>query len=76
MTYVNDKGCHNKRIAWELERTAMGDGYYGNALYDAMEMTQTTQHDREMLGRYMHGANMKTDHVKLQDLAMRIYNEM
>ena len=54
----------------------MGDGYYGNALYDAMEMTQTTQHDREMLGRYMHGANMKTDHVKLQDLAMRIYNEM
>ena len=64
---------NNKRIAWELERTAMGDGYYGNALYVAMDMAQTTQTDREVLHRYMHGSNLKTDHVKLQDLAMRIY---
>lgn len=64
---------NNKRIAWELERTAMGDGYYGNALYVAMDMAQTTQTDREMLHRYLHGSNLTTDHVKLQDLAMRIY---
>lgn len=26
-----------RRIAWELERTAMGDGYYGDALRAAKE---------------------------------------
>jgi hypothetical protein len=50
----------------------MGDGYYGNSLYEAMDMPQTTKNDREMLHRYMCGSNLKTDHVKLQDLAMRI----
>ena len=25
-----------KRIAWELERTAMGDGYYGDALRERL----------------------------------------
>jgi hypothetical protein len=68
-----DNKYNAKRIAWELERTAMGDGYYGNALYVAMDMPQTTKNDREMLHRYMCGSNLKTDHVKLQDLAMRIY---
>jgi hypothetical protein len=63
---------NDNRIAWELARTAMGDGYYGKALYEAMDMPQTTKNDREVLHRYMCGSNLKTDHVKLQDLAMRI----
>ena len=64
---------NDNRIARDLERTAMGDGYYGKSLYEAMDMPQTTKKDREMLHRYMCGSNLKTDHVKLQDLAMRIY---
>ncbi len=63
---------HANRIARQLERTAMGDDYYGNALYEAMDMPQTTKKDREMLHRYMCGSNIRTDHVALQDLAMRI----
>lgn len=67
---------NEKQIAYELERTAMGDGYYGSALYVAMDMPQSTKADKEMLHRYMHGLHTKTDHVKLQDLAMRIYTTL
>lgn len=31
-----------KRIAWELERTAMGDGYYGDALRVAKGFPEAT----------------------------------
>lgn len=65
---------NEKRIAWELERTAMGDGYYGNSLYVALDMPQATKADKDMLHRYLHGSNLVIDHVRLQDLALRIYN--
>jgi hypothetical protein len=60
------------RVAWELERTAMGDGYYGNALRVAKDIPGLTDDDRALLDRYATGRNAGTDHVALQDLALRI----
>lgn len=60
------------RIAWELERTAMGDGFHGNALRVAKDIPGLTDADRTLLDRYATGRNSGTDHVALQDLALRI----
>ena len=64
-----------KRIAWELERTAVGDGFYGNALRVAKDMPGTTPKDRSVLDRYATGTQTGTDHVHLQWLALRLYNK-
>jgi len=60
------------RIAWELERTAKGDGHYGNALRVAKDIPGLTDEDRALLDRFATGRNGGTDHVALQDLALRI----
>lgn len=64
---------NHKRIGWELERTAMGDGYYGNALRVAKDIPGLTDQDRAVLDRYATGAQHGTDHIALQDIAMRVY---
>ena len=64
---------NRKRIGWELERTAMGDGYYGNALRVAKDIPGLTDQDRAVLDRYATGAQHGTDHLALQDIAMRVY---
>lgn len=64
---------NHKRIGWELERTAMGDGYYGNALRVAKDIPGLTDQDRAVLDRYATGSQHDTDHIALQDIAMRVY---
>lgn len=65
---------YNKaRIAWELERTAMGDGYYGNALRVAKDMPDATAEDRALLDRWATGRQCGTDGHALQRLALRLY---
>lgn len=64
----------NKQIASELGRTALGESYFGNALYVAMDIPALTQDEKRLLHRYLHGSELSMDHVKLQDLAMKIYN--
>lgn len=61
-----------QRIIWELERTAMGDGYFGNALRVTKDVNGVTDDDRALLDRYATGAHHGTDHVALQALAMKI----
>ena len=60
------------QIAWQLERTAMGDGYYGEALRAALALPSISDADRALLARYTAGAQAGTDHVKLQWMAMGI----
>lgn len=60
------------QIAFELERTALGDGYYGNALRVAKDIHGVSDKDRSLLDRFATGTNGGTDHVALQDLALRI----
>jgi hypothetical protein len=58
------------QIAKELEVTANGDSYYGNALYVALDLPWTTQKHKEMLQRYLHGSELLSDRFTLQDFAI------
>lgn len=69
----NQPTYSHARIAWELERTAMGDGFYGNALRVAKDIAGLTSENRSLLDRFLTGLNRGTDHIELQDLALRIY---
>ena len=60
------------QIAWELQETASGNEYHGFALRVAKDVPGVTDDDRALLDRYATGANRGTDHVALQDLALRI----
>lgn len=60
------------RIAWEVERTAVGDAFYGNALRVAKDIPGLTPDDRALLDRFATGSNGGMDHVQLQTLAMKI----
>lgn len=61
------------RIAWELERTAMGDGHYGNALRVAKDIPGVTDIERSLLDRYATGRNSGlAERLLLCELAMKI----
>jgi hypothetical protein len=60
---------HNQ-IAKELEATASGCSYYGNALYVAIDLPWATQKHKEMLHRYLHGSELSSDRFTLQDFAI------
>jgi hypothetical protein len=61
-----------QKIAEELIKTALGETYYGNALYVAMDFPCVTESEKRCLHRWMHGANLNIDHVTLQDIAYKI----
>jgi hypothetical protein len=61
-----------QRIAQELDQTAQGYSYYGNALYVAMGMPGVTDDERRMLHRYMNGSELTTDRLRLQELAIKL----
>ena len=60
------------RIAWELERTAMGDGHYGNALRVAKDLPCVDAADKSLLDRWATGKQYGGDHISLQLLAIKI----
>lgn len=65
---------NRKRIAWELERTAMGDGYYGSALYAAKELPEATPAVRSLLDRWATGKESGlSDRTNLCAFALQIY---
>lgn len=62
----------SKQIARELQATAQGDAYYGNALYVARDMPQITGNDRDCLTRWLFGTQTSSDRFRLQDIAIEI----
>lgn len=65
---------NRKRIAWELERTAMGDGYYGGALRAAREFPEATPSVRSLLDRWATGKQSGlSDQTDLCTFALQIY---
>lgn len=56
----------------DLNRTALGDSYHGEALRAAMDAPGITDDDRALLARWANGSQTGTDHCALQDLALRI----
>lgn len=72
---LNAPGPYNaRRIGWELERTALGDGYYGSAIRAAMDFASVCSNEKEVLKRYAAGTQKATDHVALQEIAHKVYN--
>lgn len=63
-----------RQVGWELERTAMGDGFYGNALLVVRSLVALTPEELAVVQRFECGTHSGTDHVTLQDLALRVYS--
>lgn len=61
-----------KRIAKELTATALGNAYYGNALYVARDIPGVTDDDRLVLQRYLEGSQVATDSLRLQEIAIQL----
>ena len=68
------KKYDNQQIAKEIQLTASGQYYYGNALYVAMDMPEivAAPEQRHAILRYLTGTQNDTDHIKLQEAAMLI----
>lgn len=64
--------CSLNRIADELDATAHGHAYYGNALYVAKDVPGLTAADRACLDRWATGADTSSDRFDLMDIAIRI----
>lgn len=60
-----------KQIAFEIESTALGYTYFGNALYVAKGLPGLTQEDRSLLDAWLQGR--RTDSWRsLQELSNKI----
>lgn len=59
-------------VADELEATALGHAYYGNALSVAKSMPGITYDERAVLDRFATGTTVTMDHVRLQDVANKV----
>lgn len=62
-----------ERIGWELEKTALGEAYYGNALSVVRDIPDLSEKELAVLDRYLTGTQLDTDHVTLQDIALKVY---
>lgn len=63
------------QIAKELDLTANGESYYGNALYVAMDLPFITKNDKACLMRYLYRGELSSDRFKLQDIATIVRNK-
>lgn len=62
----------NKQIAQELQATAMGHAYYGNALRVVLDKPRINDIDRGVICRFERGDTAGNDHIELQDIANRL----
>ena len=59
-------------IADELDATAQGNAYYGNALRVAKDFDCLTSEDKSVLDRWATGAQTSEDRFELQAIAIKI----
>lgn len=60
------------KISKELASTALGNAYYGNALYVAMDIPCLDDIDKNCLKRWLDGSNTAIDGFQLQTIANKI----
>ena len=60
------------RIAHELTETALGNSYYGNSLYVALDLPCITNNDRDCIIRWLYGSELIQDKFRLQEIAITI----
>lgn len=61
-----------RAIAYEIEQTALGEAFYGSALYAARGLPGMTYDDKIVLSRWLRGVQRGADHIALQDIAIKI----
>ena len=61
-----------KQIAYELVQTALGNSYFGNALYVAKDIPILNDDDRWVIQRWLTGSQVASDGFLLQQIAMKI----
>ena len=61
-----------KQIADELQKTAQGLAYYGNALRVAKDIPGITAGERSVLDAYANGRYSFEDRIRLQHIALKI----
>lgn len=59
-------------VSKKLTETALGVAYHGTALREALHLPCLEPFERYCIGRWLDGSNVATDHVALQDIAVRI----
>ena len=59
-------------IANELNSTALGESYHGNALYVARDIPCVTHNDVQCLNRWLNGTNTASDGWRLQEISSYI----
>lgn len=64
----------NKVLADMLDNIALSKSWHGDALVAAAEHDAVTFYDRIVIRRYQHGIAKATDHISLQEIAMKIRN--
>lgn len=66
-------GYNRQRIAYELDATASGQSFHGNALRVAKDLPEATTEERSVLDRWAAGAETTLeDKLTLQTLAIKI----
>ena len=61
-----------KTISKHLTSTALGNAYYGNALYVARDISCLNDFDRFCLSRWLNGTNTAADSLQLQTIANKL----
>ena len=64
-----------KQIARELIATALGDAYFGNAIYVARDIPVLTDEERMVLCRWLDGSQCAADGRELQMIAHKISSD-
>jgi len=59
-------------IAKELDQTAQGISYHGNALHAARVVPCVTANDVQCINKWLHGTNTPSDGFRLQEIASYI----
>lgn len=57
------------KIANELNATALGEAYHGNALYVARDIPCVTKNDVQCLNKWLNGTNTVSDGWRLQEIS-------
>lgn len=63
---------NNRELASKLDMIALGNGWSGEALYDAERHPAASFGDRIVIRRFQHGIAKGVDHIALQDIAIKI----
>jgi hypothetical protein len=63
---------NTKNLSWALFDIALGNGYNAKTLQAAYSSKALDIYDKRVLLRYLEGAQLSTDHLNLQTIAIKL----